>query len=166
LSCIDCSKAICSNCLVECPVGFRCKACVGSVKNPLKGSDKKEFYKTFGLSVGIGCGGGWAMQYISIPYISCIICFFLGMIAGRWLATKIDFALLPNAGKTITCGLLLGLFLTPLAMLPSLLLSLFGMMFATGGTGIFTVLTVMVSALFCPACYIAGVLQPTVGRRC
>jgi hypothetical protein len=135
---------------------------VGSVKNPLKGSDKKQFYRTLAMCIGIGCGSGWLMPFIIVPYISCIICFFLGLFIGRWLAKQIDYSLVPNVSKTIVCGLLIGMCLSPLGLLPFMTVEILKEVIMSGGSSLVAGLGSIVGMIFSPVCFIAGILRPTV----
>jgi hypothetical protein len=161
LTCVECSAPICTQCLVECPVGFRCKSCVGSVKNPLTAVTPILVVKTAAMCAGIGFGAGWIMQFINVPYISCIICYFLGLFTGRWLANVIDYRLGDNVGKIIVIGLLIGMCFTPLILGCFFTVEmLIGSMM--GHVPTFERLYDAVSYFFCPVCFFVGVLRPTV----
>jgi len=168
LTCIDCSSPICSQCLVECPVGFRCKSCVGGqVKSPLTAAAPMLKVRTSALCAGIGCGAGWVMSFINIPYIGCFICYFLGLFAGRWLAKIIDYRTMGGSvTKTIVVGLLIGMCLSPFGFLPFLIVEILKQAITGQGTQVFNAITAIVSGLFSPALFIVGVLKPTVwGER-
>ena len=75
LACIECSSPICSNCLVECAVGFRCKSCVAPVKSAATPpSGPMLVARTLGLFVAVGFAAGWIMPMIRVPFFSCVIC--------------------------------------------------------------------------------------------
>ncbi len=166
LTCIDCNNPICSNCLVQCPVGFRCPSCVGATKNPVTAVAPLLIARTLAICAAIGFGGGWLMMFINIPFISCIICYFLGLFTGRWLATIIDYKIGSNIGKIIVFGLLIGMFLSPLGALPLLMLETLKDAVTGQGSTIFGALSCIAGSLFSPICFVVGILRPTVwGER-
>src|SRR6185369_11308392 len=134
ISCIDCSSALCSQCLVQCPVGFRCKACVGAVKNPLTSMSWMLVARTLLVCIGIGFAAGWIMPMIAIPFLSCIICYFLGLFIGRWLAKIIDHKMGNQVGKVIVFGLLIGMSFSPYGLLPFLLVNVMSSAFTAHGS--------------------------------
>jgi hypothetical protein len=164
LTCIDCSAPICGNCMVECPVGNRCKSC-GTDATPVKKSTALGGVKLFGASLVVGAGGGWAMQYFSIPFLNCFLYFFVGLIAGRWLAKHIDYQMRDRAGKVIVFGTLLGMCFTPLSAIPPTAFGLLTIAFTTSPELIMKALLAVIGMLFTPAVFIAGILRPTVGGR-
>ena len=108
------------------------------------------------------------MMFINVPFIGCFICYFLGLFAGRWLAAKvIDYHRLgSNVAKIIVFGLFIGMTLTPLALMPFMIVQMLLASITGPGTPIFEGLTFIVSSLFSPACFFVGVLRPTVwGER-
>ena len=159
LKCVDCEKPICSACMVECPVGVRCKDCIKPKGQPkLTIAPWFSVAKAFGASALIGCAVGWLMPHLSIPYISCLICFFLGIYSGRWLKGHLDHKLGSSTGITVVFGVLFGIALSPLAALPLLILSIL-----TGQSpSIFDSLLAVLSVLFDPVCFFAGILRPTL----
>lgn len=161
LTCIDCSQPICGNCMVQCPVGFRCSSC-GKGDSAVKKTSAGGIVKLFGLSTLIGAGGGWAMQYFSIPFLSCILYFFVGLTAGRWLAQFIDYKMRDRAGKVIVLGTIFGMCFSPLAGLPPTALTLLTMAFTTAPDTILPSLWAILTMLFIPAVFIAGILRSTV----
>ena len=166
LTCIECSAPICSQCLVQCPVGFRCKSCVGAMKNPLTSVTPRLVVRTLAVCAGIGFGAGWILQFISVPFFSCIISYFLGLFAGRWLAKVIDYKMGSNVGKTIVFGLLIGMSFTPYSQLPLVMFEIFRDSIIAHPASIFDGLIGIVSCIFCPLCFVVGVLRPTVwGER-
>lgn len=167
ITCIDCSATICSKCLVECPVGFRCKSC-GKTKNPLTDVSPFLVAKTLGVCTAIGFGAGWLLPLISVPFLCCIIAYFLGLFIGRHLTKVIDYKLGRNIGTTIVFGILIGMSLSPIGFLPFFIFDMLRMAIMEMGSGvtILDALTAIVNSIFTPVCFIVGVLRPTVwGER-
>lgn len=167
ITCVDCSATICSKCLVECPVGFRCKSC-GKTKNPLTDVSPFLVAKTLALCTAIGCGAGWFLTLISVPFFTCIIAYFLGLLVGRQLTRFIDYKLGRNIGTTIVCGVIIGMCFSPMGFLPFLMVDILRTAITemSQGLTIFDALTAIVGALFTPVGFIVGILRPTVwGER-
>jgi hypothetical protein len=121
--------------------------------------------RTLLMFIGIGFGAGWLMPFIAIPYISCIICYFLGLFIGRRMTKVLDDKLGNNVTKIIVFGLLIGMFLSPIGLLPFFMLSVLQASFMGEGT-IFGALTSIVCSIFNPGCFILGMLRATVwGER-
>lgn len=161
LTCSECDAPICSNCLVQCPVGFRCKTCVGANKKPTQ-SPALTVAKAFGASFLVGLVAGWLIPFMAIPYVSCFICFFMGIYSGRWLVQHLDRSLGAKVAPTVVFGLLIGMSLGPLHVIPLAIFSLLtGSVFSPGST-IFHGLNDVVSLVFDPVCFFAGVLRPTL----
>jgi hypothetical protein len=117
--------------------------------------------RTSAVCAGIGFGAGWIMPFINVPYIGCFICYLLGLFAGRWLVNFIDYRLGDNTTKIIVIGLLLGMCLTPLILMPFVIVEVvIGSIMGHGA--IFEGLFNVVCSLFSPVCFFIGVLRPTV----
>lgn len=157
LTCIDCSAVICGKCMVQCPVGFRCGSC-GKISNPLTAVTPFLVAKTLGLCALIGFGFGHAMQFIDLPWIGVIICYFVGLVTGRFLTRFIDYKMGRNIGTTIVFGLLIGMSLSPLRFLPMA----WGMCLQNSGAEPFSGMFCVVCSLFSPVGFVVGVLRPTV----
>ncbi len=106
------------------------------------------------------------MPFINIPYLSCIICFFMGLVAGRWLAGVLDYRVGHRIGKVVVFGILIGMSLTPIGLLlPISVTDLFQTVFSQPQS-LISALTGLVSMLFSPVCFFIGVLRATVwGER-
>jgi len=160
LTCIDCSGTICSKCMVQCPVGFRCSAC-GKVKNPFTSVSPLLVARTLLICVAIGFGFGYLMPIIDLPWIGFFICYFAGLFIGRFLTKLIDYKMGRNIGTTIVFGLLIGMALTPLRFLPLAWGMCMSQAFSSG-TDIFGGLGCVVSSMFSPVIFVVGVLRPTI----
>lgn len=159
LKCADCGAPICGNCLVECPVGFRCKSCIRPQGSKLANASWVVVLRALGASALIGLFVGWLMPNFQIPYISAFIYFFLGIYGGRWLVNHIDHHRLGSrTTMTIVFGVLLGMSFSPLAQIPLLIVDIL----ANHGQSIFGSLLNVLSVLFDPVCFFAGILRPTV----
>jgi len=116
--------------------------------------------RTFAVCAALGFGAAWLMPFINVPYISCIICFFLGVFAGQQLAKVIDYRIRGNVTTIIVFGILFGMSFTPLAwVLPMLSMQAFSAL--TTGQDFFGALLNIASFLFTPIGFILGVLRAT-----
>jgi hypothetical protein len=159
LTCIECSKPICSQCMVQCPVGFRCKTCVGSANKSQGPSLRMVSIKTFAICAAMGFGAAWLMPFIGLPYISCFIWFFIGVYAGQHLAKIIDYRLRGSAIRIIILGILLGMSLSPIGVqLTGVFLEAVASL-ASGGSDFFGALLNIAFFLWVPIAFVAGVLR-------
>jgi hypothetical protein len=113
------------------------------------------------LSSLIGFGAGWLIPLVQIPFLGCIICFFVGLLSGRWLAKFIDYSIAGNPTRTIVFGVLLGMMLTPYFGIVPAILGILQSSFM-GQVPIFDGLNAIVSGLFSPVCLFVGILKATV----
>jgi hypothetical protein len=109
LQCIDCSGPICPRCLVQCPVGNRCKNCTkrfdshllkvnfGVIARALLGSAVLGFL--FNVLDGFLPLGGFYMLFLA---------YFIGGLAGGLLFQISGRKIGPKVATTVAIGLLLG----------------------------------------------------------
>ena len=78
LTCGKCEKPICPKCLVQTPVGIRCKECANLKSLPTYQVTTSYYFKAIGVGIGMGiiCGLAWWALYLFIPFIS-ILRFFI-----------------------------------------------------------------------------------------
>lgn len=106
----------------------------------------------------IGFGFGHAMPYIDLPWVGVIICYFAGLMTGRFLTRFIDYKLGRNIGTTIVFGLLIGMSLSPLRHLPLA----WAVLLQNTGAEPFGGFFIIVCSLFSPVGFVVGVLRPTL----
>lgn len=116
--------------------------------------------KSLALCIGIGMAAGWIMPMISIPFVGIIIIFVVGTLIGRWLSNTLDHRLGHNTVKTIVFGVLIGMSLSPYGGLPVTLWYLLQAALTGQGITIVQALTAMLSMLFDPVAFFAGLLRP------
>lgn len=162
LKCVQCEKPICGQCMIECPVGFRCASCVSPTQKD-KGTEYtwKTVAKAFGASALVGVAAAWVMALVHVPFIDCLISFFLGIYGGRWLTQFLDRRLAEKTGPTVVYGTLFGMCFSPLIGIPLVIIVTLWSTFSGQGNIIEWMLGV-VTLLFNPACFFAGILRPTV----
>jgi len=151
--------------MTECPVGNRCRACIGGPTNSTTattGASPWLVAKTLGICTAIGFAGGWIMPFISIPYVTCIISFLLGLVAGKWLAKILDHRLGDKVGTIVVFGLLIGMSLSPFNALVLVVVELVRQPLMGDLTHLISNLNAIVGIIFCPVCFIVGVLRPSI----
>ncbi|CAN5605614.1 hypothetical protein BH10CYA1_BH10CYA1_11900 [soil metagenome] len=164
LKCIECDAPICSNCMTECPVGNRCRACIGgpALNAATAGAPVWLVAKTLGICTAIGLAGGWIMLFIQIPYVTCIISFMLGLVAGKWLAGILDHRLGQKVGTIVVFGLLIGMALSPFNAVVWVLIEVVREPLMGDLSHLISGLNALVNIIFCPVCFIVGVLRPSI----
>lgn len=163
LKCSECEAPICSNCMTQCPVGFRCPACIGgSAKSASSGPSAWLVTRTLAICVAIGFAGGWIMPFIRVPLLCCFIAFLLGLAAGKWLAGILDRRLAEKTGTIVVFGLLIGLSLSPYAMIVPIAVEMIRAPLTGDVTHIISDLNAFVPLIFSPVCFIVGVLRPSI----
>lgn len=72
LACSKCGKPICPRCLVQTPVGARCRDCARADKLPTYAVKPTHYLKAIGAMLGtaIACGFIWAVIDASISFFS------------------------------------------------------------------------------------------------
>ena len=86
LSCSHCGKPICPQCMVQAPVGIRCRECGKSVRMPTFDVQPAYYARAIGAAIAVAMVGGllWSgFIYIfgAIPYIFTAIPFLPGLAA-------------------------------------------------------------------------------------
>lgn len=118
--------------------------------------------KTLAICTAIGFAGGWIMPFIQIPFVSCLISFALGLAAGKWLAKILDHRLGHRVGIIVVFGLLIGLSLSPFGALAPMVVQMFASPLTGDFRNVIGDLNGLVNLIFCPVCFIVGVLRPSI----
>lgn len=96
LSCSRCGKHVCTQCMVQAPVGIRCRECGKAVRMPA--FDVKPTYYARALAVGasIAIGGGilWAvfnsLLFRGIPYLPSLLAIGVGYAVGELISLSVN----------------------------------------------------------------------------
>ncbi|MBI2811047.1 MAG: hypothetical protein HYX67_09500 [Candidatus Melainabacteria bacterium] len=102
------------------------------------------------------------MLFIRIPYVTCIISFMLGLVAGKWLAGILDHRLGTKVGTIVVFGLLIGMSLSPFNAVAIVLIEVIREPLMGDFTNLISGLNALVNIIFCPVCFIVGVLRPSI----
>ena len=78
LTCGKCEKPICPKCMVQTPVGIRCKECANLKSLPTYQVTPLYYLRASGVGIGIGiiCGLAWWAVYLFLPFFF-ILRFFI-----------------------------------------------------------------------------------------
>ncbi len=95
LSCSHCGKSICTQCLVQAPVGIRCRECGRPEKMPTYDVQAPFYAKAAGVGIAIGIGGGvlWYLLNMflgGVPYISALVALGVGYAAGELISSVVN----------------------------------------------------------------------------
>ncbi|HEY9679855.1 MAG TPA: hypothetical protein V6C76_17765 [Drouetiella sp.] len=105
------------------------------------------------------------MPFIRVPFLSCILCFLMGLAIGGWISKFLDYKIGHRLGLIVTFGLLIGLSLSPCALVVPISFLMISEIFSGHTADVLSVLTAIVSMIYCPVCFIIGVLRPTIWTR-
>lgn len=115
LTCIDCGETICSKCMVECPVGFRCQQCAGKFKSHLIVVSPWIIARTALACLAIGFFYGMlAPKGGFSPWMGWIISYFAGAIIGKGVHKVAAYKLARSIVWTIVGALSVGVAVSPL----------------------------------------------------
>ena len=65
LRCTRCEKLVCPRCMVQAPVGIRCREHGKAPKPPTYQISRRYMARGFGAAIGVGVGGGVAVAFVT-----------------------------------------------------------------------------------------------------
>ena len=139
LSCSQCSKSICPQCMVQAPVGIRCRECGKAVKMPTYDIQRSYYARAVGVGIGVAIGGGllWALVnflFGGIPFIPSLIAVGIGYGAGELISRSVNGKRGNGLAWIAGCSVI-GAFLVSWQTVP-FSFSIFGVLFI--GFGVYT----------------------------
>ena len=98
LSCSQCAKSVCIDCMVQAPVGIRCRDCGKEVKMPTYDISRGYYARAAGVGAGVAIGGGlmWALvnfvnfNFFGLPYLASLIGLGIGYGAGELISRSVN----------------------------------------------------------------------------
>jgi hypothetical protein len=95
LSCSRCGKHICAQCMVQAPVGIRCKECGKAVRMPTYDVRPTYYARAIAVAAVIAIGGGilWAILIRllgPIPFVPSLIAIGVGYAAGELISLAVN----------------------------------------------------------------------------
>jgi hypothetical protein len=118
LRCGKCGKPICPKCLVQTPVGARCRDCARLQKLPTFHVTTRYYLRAIGTAVGMAfaCGAAWwAIRAVTgIPYLNFLLAagfgYAIGEVVGRSVNRKRGRGLTVTAGAGVVLSFLISIF--------------------------------------------------------
>lgn len=102
LGCGKCGKAICPKCLVQTPVGARCRDCANLDKLPTYRVSSKHYLRAIGVGLGMAafCGVAWGAIDAAIPFFSLNL--LLASVVGYAVGEVISLAVNRKRGRGLS----------------------------------------------------------------
>ena len=140
LSCSRCGKHICPQCMVQAPVGIRCKECGKAMRMPTYDVRPTFYARAMAVAAGVAIGGGiiWVLLILLlgwIPFVSSLIGIGVGYAAGELISLSVNrkrsMGLAWLAGGSVVVAFLISWIATPFGFsLWGLLFIIFGVLLA------------------------------------
>ena len=140
LSCSRCEKPICPHCMVQAPVGIRCRDCGRAARMPTYDVRPTYYARAVGAAVAIALGGGiaWAILNLGLrgmPFVPTLIGIGVGYLAGELISRAVNRkrskGLAWLAGGSVVAAFLISWWVTPFSFsIWGLLFIIFGVMLA------------------------------------
>jgi hypothetical protein len=94
LTCGRCDTPICPRCLVQTPVGARCRKCAGLRRLPTYQIAPQQYLKAvgagLGLAIAIGFAWGWLWDIIPFFFISLFLAAGVGYVIGELISLSVN----------------------------------------------------------------------------
>ena len=92
LYCSQCGKHICTQCMVQAPVGIRCRECGRAVRMPTYDVQPTYYAKAIGIGVAVAIGGGllWSLLIYIVPFFSSMGAMAIGYGAGELVSRSVN----------------------------------------------------------------------------
>ncbi|MBT98284.1 MAG: hypothetical protein CL902_06630 [Dehalococcoidia bacterium] len=124
LSCSQCGKSICTQCMIQASVGIRCPDCGKGVKMPTFDVQPTFYARAIGAGVGIAIGGGilWIIFnaiFGGYGILSSIPVLAIGYAAGELISKSVN-AKRSKGLAYIAAGAVIGAFIIALPSSPAL----------------------------------------------
>ena len=136
LSCSHCAKPVCTQCMVQAPVGIRCRDCGKAVRMPTYDVRPTYYARAIGVAVATAIVGGvlWALfTYVlgTIPFLPSVVAVGVGYGVGELISRSVNrkrgTGLAWIAGCAVVCAFLISWAINPFGFgIFSLLLLGFG----------------------------------------
>lgn len=124
LRCSKCGKPICASCVVETPVGLRCRECAQLRRIPTYDVSPLQYARAAGTAVGLGLvlGVGWAFLQ-GFSFFGFYLSFFIALAVGYIMGEMVSLSVNRKRGRGLQVIAAVGVFLSYLvARLPFLAL--------------------------------------------
>ena len=113
LSCVECETQVCPKCMVQCPVGNRCKKCAAKTESHVLRVTPAVATRTFVASAFAGYGFAYVSPFLGGWFYSWIIVYFLGALIGNVLHKVASYKMGTAIVSIVVGGLIVGSVLNP-----------------------------------------------------
>ncbi len=139
LSCSQCGKSVCTQCMVQAHVGIRCRECGKAVRMPTFDVGRGHYARAIGVGAGVVIGGGllWALAnflFGGIPFVPSLIAVGIGWCSGELISRSVNRKRGKGLAWIAACSVV-GAFLVSWQTVP-FSFSVFGLLFI--GFGVYT----------------------------
>jgi len=112
LACGKCGKFICPRCMVQTPVGARCRDCAQLRRPPMYTLDTVSILRVFGAALGVGAAVGllWGLLVPGFGLLGFFL-IFIGMFAGYGMANVVEWASGRKRGPLVQAAAVAGIVL-------------------------------------------------------
>lgn len=85
LQCSQCERPICPKCMIACPVGYKCQACVNKTESHVLRVSPTQYAVAVGLGIVTGAAACWATATFAMgwSWMSLLLCYALGLLSGK-----------------------------------------------------------------------------------
>lgn len=106
--CSKCGKPICPACVIETPVGLRCRECAQLRRLPVFQVSPLQYLLAMGTAVGLGLvvGVGWHIILVGFRFLGGILSFFIALGVGYIMGELVSLAV--NRKRGIGLQVLVG----------------------------------------------------------
>ena len=124
LSCGQCGRSICTQCMVQAVVGIRCPECGKATKMPTFDVQPTYYAKAVGVGIAVAIGGGliWVtfnLVFGSFGILSSIPAIAVGYVAGELISKSVN-AKRSTGLAYIAAGAVVGAFIIALPSIPTM----------------------------------------------
>ncbi len=112
LTCNDCEGPVCPKCMVECPVGYRCKKCAGKITSHVLQVTPAIIARTIVVAGITGYVAPYLAQY-SGGFYGFIIIYFVAVLAGNLLHKVSGYKMGTAIVSTVMIGAIAGMLANP-----------------------------------------------------
>ena len=109
LRCGRCDTPICPRCLVQSPVGARCKGCARILKSPIYTLTTRQLLRASGASIIGGVVMGLIWGFVLLPFTVGFLSIFIGAFLGLVFTKLLDFATGNRRGNVVFACAVAGL---------------------------------------------------------
>ena len=110
--CSKCGKPICTLCMIETPVGHRCRECANLRRLPTFEVSSLQYAKAIGTALGLGLALGVAWIFLrGFPFLGGYLSFFIALGVGYVMGETVSLSVNRKRGRDLQVVAAVGVFL-------------------------------------------------------